>query len=70
VVDVIVMQAAEHHLISGPMTPLKLFSPKFVSGMTPEQLQEVTGEDPSQKRRRKQLHKKMEDLEKGRKILT
>ena len=38
--------------------------------MTSEQLQEVTGEDPSQKRRQKQLQKEIEDLESGKKILT
>ncbi|KAH6675980.1 hypothetical protein B0J14DRAFT_478419 [Halenospora varia] len=70
VVDVVCMQAAEHHLISGPTTPLKLFSPAFVGIMTPEQLEEVAGEDPRQKRTRKQLLKEMEDLEKGKKILT
>ncbi|CZS92510.1 related to vacuolar sorting protein VPS1, dynamin, and related proteins [Rhynchosporium agropyri] len=69
-VDVVCMQAAEHHLISGPGTPLKLFSPAFVSIMTSEQLQEIAGEDPSQIRKRKLLQKEMEDLEKGKKILT
>jgi hypothetical protein len=69
VVDVICMQAAEHYLISGPETPLKLFSPAFVVNMTSEQLEEIAGEDPSQKRRRTQLSKEIEDLEKGKKIL-
>ncbi|KAH6664599.1 dynamin family protein [Halenospora varia] len=67
--DVVCMQAAKHHLISGPTTPLKLFSPAFVGIMTLEQLEEVVGEDPRQKRTRKQLLKEMEDLEKGKKIL-
>jgi hypothetical protein len=70
VVDVVCMQAAEHHLISGPRTPLKLFSPAFVGVMNPEQLEEVAGEDSRQKRRRKQLQQEEEDLEKGKKILT
>lgn len=69
VVDMVCMQAAEHHLISGPTTPLKLFLPAFVGIMTPEQLEEVA-EDPRQKRMRKQLLKEMEDLEKEKKILT
>ena len=46
VVDVICMQAAEYRLLSGPTTPLKFFLPAFVGIMTPEQLQEVAGEDP------------------------
>ncbi|CAG8976279.1 hypothetical protein HYALB_00011764 [Hymenoscyphus albidus] len=70
IVDVICMQAADYYLISGPDTPLKLFSPVFVGAMTPEQLDEVSGEDARQKRRRKQLQKEIEDLERGRKILT
>jgi hypothetical protein len=68
-VDIICMQVADYYMISGPDTPLKLFPPVFVGGMTPEQLDEVSGEDARQKRRRKQLQKEIEDLEKGRKIL-
>ncbi|CZT13817.1 uncharacterized protein RAG0_17308 [Rhynchosporium agropyri] len=68
-VDIVCIQAAQHHLISGPGTPLKLFSPAFVSVMTSEQLQEIAGEDPSQIRKRKLLQKEIEDLEKGKKIL-
>jgi Dynamin GTPase effector domain len=70
VVDVICMQAVGHHLISGPATPVKLFSPAFVGAMTSEQLEEIAGEDASQKRRRKQLEKEIDGLEKGKNILT
>jgi hypothetical protein len=42
--DEVYIQAAEHYLISGPTTPLKLFPPTFVSIMTSEQLQEIAGE--------------------------
>ena len=64
------MQGVEHHLISGPATPLKLFSPSFIGKMTSEQLKEIAGEDARQKRQRKQLQKEIEDLEMGKKILT
>lgn len=70
VVDVVCMQAAEHHLTSGPITPLKLFSPAFVGMLTREQLEEIAGEDSRQKRKRKQLQKEIEDLQKGKEILT
>ncbi|OJD31257.1 dynamin family protein [Diplodia corticola] len=70
VVDNLVMQGAMYRLISGPKTPLKLFSPAFVSQMSPEQLEEVAGEEPSVKSRRAQLLKEQEDLEKGRRILV
>lgn len=33
-VDSLRMQAADHFLTTGPQTPLKLFSPAFVAGMT------------------------------------
>jgi hypothetical protein len=70
VVDVVCMQGVEHHLISGPATPLKLFSPSFIGKMTSEQLAEIAGEDARQKRQRKQLQKEIEDLEMGKRILT
>jgi hypothetical protein len=69
VVDVICMQATEHHLLSGPFSPLKLFSPDFVGAMTPEQLEEVAGEDARQRRRREQLLKEVDNLENGKKIM-
>ena len=68
-VDNICMQGAVHCLITGPNTPLKMFSPTFVNSMTPEQLEEVAGEDFATKRRRAQLKKEKEDLEAGKKIL-
>ncbi|CAG8983703.1 hypothetical protein HYALB_00006272 [Hymenoscyphus albidus] len=69
-VDTVCMQAVEYHLISGPTTPLKLFSPAFVGTLSDEQLEEIAGEDTQQKRKRKQLQKEIEDLEMGRKILA
>jgi hypothetical protein len=59
------MQAAEHHLASGPASPLALFSPAFVGTMTSEQLEQ----DDRERCRREQLLKGMENLEKGQKIL-
>ena len=64
------MQAADYYLTTGPNTPLKLFSPSFVAEMTPKQLEEVAGEDLTLKRRRSELEKENEDLEKGKKILS
>ncbi|CAG8949800.1 hypothetical protein HYFRA_00004123 [Hymenoscyphus fraxineus] len=69
-VDIVCMQAVEYHLVSGPTTPLKLFSPAFVGTLSDEQLEEIAGEDTQQKRKRKQLQKEIEDLEMGRKILA
>ena len=69
-IDSLRMQAADHFLITGSRTPLTLFSPAFVAGMTPEQLEEVAGEDLTIKRRRVQLEKEQRDLEDGKKILS
>ncbi|KAI4219960.1 MAG: hypothetical protein L6R36_007963 [Xanthoria steineri] len=69
-VDALRMQAADHFLITGSRTPLTLFSPAFVAGMTPGQLEEVAGEDLTIKRKRAQLEKEQKDLEDGKKILS
>ena len=69
-VDNICMQAVDHFLINGPTTPLTLFSPSFVSGLNPDELERIAGEDNVTKRRRHQLRKEIESLEAGKKILT
>ncbi|KAL9129208.1 MAG: hypothetical protein Q9217_002277 [Psora testacea] len=69
-VDSLRMQAVDFHLITGPRTPLKLFSPTFVVGLTATQLEEVAGEDLTLKRRRIQLEKEEKNLEEGKKILS
>ena len=68
-VDTVCMQGTDHYLITGPKSPLKLFSPAFVIEMSPEQLEEVAGEDVALKRKRKQLRKEILNLEAGKKIL-
>lgn len=68
-VDNVCMQAAVYHLVTGPQTPLKQFSPAFVQGLSPEQLKEIAREDPKLKRKRAQLRKEIGELEAGRKIL-
>lgn len=70
VVDNICMQVVDHHLIHGPETPLKLFSAVFVSGLSSAQLEDIAGEDPGKKLKRKQIQKEMADLETGKKILA
>jgi len=69
-VDSLRMQGADYFLITGSKTPLTLFSPTFVAGMTPGQLEEVAEEDLTMKRRRVQLEKEQKDLEDGKKILS
>jgi hypothetical protein len=69
-VDNMCMHAADHHLITGPATPLKLFSSAFIASMTPDQIEDIAGEDAATKRRRLALRKEIRDLEAGRRILN
>lgn len=68
-VDCTFKQAAGHYLVFGSDTPLRLFSPKLVSGLTETQLEDIAGEDANIKRRRMALMKQVEDLENGKKVL-
>ena len=68
--DNLVMQAADYHLVTGPYSPLKLFSPTFVSELTDEQLLEIAGEDATLRSKRAALNKEIADLEAGRKVLS
>ncbi|KKZ68835.1 hypothetical protein EMCG_00006 [[Emmonsia] crescens] len=68
-VDNVCMQATDYHLITGPNTPLKLLSPAYILDLADHQLEDIAGEDPGLKRKRKQLKKEIDELEKGRKIL-
>ena len=69
-VDNVCMQAADHHLINGPDTPIKVFSPTFVTDLTEEQLEAIAGEDLSTRRKRAELTRDIANLEAGRKVLT
>ena len=68
-VDNVCMQAADFHLVTGPDTPIRVFSPKFVSKLSPEQLETIAGEDISRKRKRAELEREIKSLEKAKKFL-
>ena len=68
-VDAVCLQAADFCIVTGPATPLKCFSPTFVTKLTPEQLEEIAGEDGAVRRRRRILVKEIGELEAGRKIV-
>lgn len=53
--DVVCMQAADYYLVPGPAAPVGLFSPAFASRPTVEQLERITGEAVSTKRKRAEL---------------
>ena len=68
-VDCVIKQASDHYLVTGPDTPVKVFSPTFVSELTSDQLDAIAGEEISTRRKRKELNRDIENLEKGKKVL-
>jgi hypothetical protein len=68
--DNLCMQAADYYLVTGPHSPLRLFSPSFVTKLSEEQLMEIAGEDAALRRKRAALNKKISDLEAGKKVLS
>ncbi|KAH8690854.1 P-loop containing nucleoside triphosphate hydrolase protein [Talaromyces proteolyticus] len=68
-VDNVCMQAVDYHLVTGPETPMRLFSSSFVGHLTTEQLEEIAGEEAVLKRKRRRLKKEVADLKIAKKIL-
>ncbi|KAK4449599.1 P-loop containing nucleoside triphosphate hydrolase protein [Podospora aff. communis PSN243] len=68
-VDNIWLQAVDHVLLSGPMSPLKLLSEKWVMGLDNDQLQTLAGELRSVTDRRKALEKEILNLNKAVKVV-
>jgi len=68
-VDNIVMQAGDRFLVTGPDAPIKVFSPSFVSGLTDEQLDTIAGESAATRRKRGELRREIESLDRGKKLL-
>jgi hypothetical protein len=69
-VDNVCMQATDYHLIFGPETLLKVFSPNFVGNLTSDQLEAIAEEDSTSIKRRRELHRQMESLRDGVKVLV
>jgi hypothetical protein len=69
-VDSVCKQAAIHHLLRSEEGPLALFSPTFVSQLSPSALEEIAGEAPVLKRTRTQLTKEITSLTQAMKILV
>ncbi len=68
-VDTVCMQGTDHHLLSGDDSPLRIFSPLFITSLTHEQLESIAGEDQSATHLRKTLQAEIKALEDGRKLL-
>jgi hypothetical protein len=69
-VDAICTQGTDYHLLNGKNSPLRIFSPLFIASLTPEQLEEIAGEDISSKERRENLKREMDSLEEGKRLLS
>ncbi|KAG6041288.1 hypothetical protein E4U41_005116 [Claviceps citrina] len=69
VVDNLFRQAVNHCLLTGPASPLGLFSEKWVLGLDRQDLESIAGESRLVSHRREQLMKKIADLESALKIL-
>lgn len=68
-VDNVCMQAVDYYLLTGPEAPMKLLSPTWVNSLSNATLEEIAGEEKASKRKRRQLEKKIQDLEAGKKAL-
>ncbi|KAK3505421.1 P-loop containing nucleoside triphosphate hydrolase protein [Neurospora crassa] len=68
-VDNVWLYAVDHHLLSGPNSPLTLFSEQWVLGLDEDSLNAIAGESRSTRDKRKELTKKIADLEEALRIL-
>lgn len=68
-VDVVCMQAADHFLVTGSESPLRLFTPSFVHRLSLDSLNLIAGEDVVSKRTRNVLVHEIKCLKAGKKLL-
>ncbi|MCJ1463406.1 hypothetical protein MMC07_002013 [Pseudocyphellaria aurata] len=68
-VDVVCMQGSDFHLVTGPDTPTKVFSPSFVTNLKPEDLERISGETVVMRKKRAELIREISNLENAKKIL-
>ena len=68
-VDNVYLQAVDQFLLSGPKSPLAVFSERWVVMLEKEKLEEIAGESRVTREKREALRKKIEDLEEAIKIM-
>ncbi|TLD09838.1 hypothetical protein PspLS_12042, partial [Pyricularia sp. CBS 133598] len=68
-VDNVFSQAVDYKLLSGPESPLQLFSEQWVLCLEPEKLTLLAGESRRTRERRERLKKEVQDLEVAMEIL-
>nr|POE56451.1 interferon-induced gtp-binding protein mx [Quercus suber] len=69
-IDNVCKQATDHFLVNGLETPLRVFTPVFVSRMTDEQLEKIAKEEPQVEKQRAKLTKDIKSLKTAKKILA
>lgn len=69
ITDNVFRQAVCHHLLTGPSSPLNVFSQEWVIDLDDAQLELIAGEKEATKKRREILTKKMKDLKTALSIL-
>ncbi|KAL8969301.1 MAG: hypothetical protein Q9183_002068 [Haloplaca sp. 2 TL-2023] len=69
-VDNICMQVTDRHLMRGRDTAVRVFSPNFVTDLTPAQMDQIAGEDVLTKRKRAELTREIENLRAAKKLLV
>lgn len=68
-IDNVFQLAVDYHLLHGPSSPLKVFTPDWVIDLEPSELERIVGESKSSKQRRKNIVKKITDLQNALNIL-
>jgi hypothetical protein len=68
-VDAICLQAVDHFLVSGKISPLWIFSPHFIGKMSDAELHQITGDEDEAIRRRNLLETELGSLKAGEEIL-
>ncbi|KAK2037388.1 interferon-induced GTP-binding protein mx2 [Colletotrichum somersetense] len=68
-VDNVFSQAVDYKLLSGPESPLQLFSDQWVLSLNPEKLLALVGESRRTRERRERLKKEIQDMEFAMEIL-
>jgi hypothetical protein len=68
-VDTVCMQGSDYHLLTGEVSPLRIFGTSFVSDLSVAQLDLIAGEEMSIKQLRKSLTTEINALEEGKKLL-
>lgn len=68
-VDNVFQQAVDHCLLTGPMSPLAVFTQEWVIALEAEQLETIARESPVTRDRRAVLTRKIQDLETAVRIL-